>query len=57
MAHIIDLRADDAPGIEARVAVKMLILDGDEGLRHIFRQLVEIDRRRILAAAHRQHRA
>ena len=57
-------RAGRAPGrgamphrVEAEVVVEAPVLDGDEGGRHVGRQVVDIDRRRVLAAAHGDHRA
>jgi hypothetical protein len=57
VAHVVDLAAGDAPRIESEVPVVPAVLDGDEGLWDIGRQGVEIDRRRVLAAAHRHQRA
>ena len=53
IGHIIVLRADDAPRIEARVPVEPAVLDGDEGFRHMLGQRVEIHRRGVLRTAHR----
>ena len=57
MGEVIGLRADHPPRIEAEVVVELPVLDGDEGGGHVSRQLVDVHRRRLLAAAHGQQRA
>jgi hypothetical protein len=57
MADVPDQRAGDAPGVEADVVVELAVLDRHEGGRHIFGQGVQVDGRRVLAAAHGQQGA
>jgi hypothetical protein len=57
VAQVPDQRAGDAPRVEADVVIELAILDGDEGGRHVFGQGVQVDRRRVLAAAHGQQGA
>ncbi len=51
-AHVGDHGAGHADRVEAGVVVEAAVLDGDEGGRHVVRQGVEVDRRRVLGAAH-----
>ena len=50
MCDIINLAADNAPGIEPKVPIVLAVLNGDEGGWHIFGQAIEIYRRRKLAS-------
>ena len=43
--------------VEAHVAVEAPVLDGDEGGGHVGRKLVDVHRRRVLAASHRDQDA
>ncbi len=56
-AQVDEHHAHHADRIEPEVVIKAPVLDGDEGVRHIGRQVVQVHRRGVLAAAHRHQRA
>ena len=57
MGDVVGFGPDDAPGVEAEVVVELPVLDGHEGAGHIGGQRIQIDRRGVLAAAHRDQRS
>ena len=57
MHQVGDRGAGDAQRIDAVVRIEAAILDGDEGLRHVARQLTERHRGAAHVAARRQHLA
>ncbi len=57
MGDVVEARPDDAPGVETEVVVELPVLDGHEGAGHVAGQGVQVHRRGVLAAAHRDQGA